>query len=331
MNELFDSVPDIGKKQPTAHTIGRRAVDLLKSFFPELWVVREYVPDYGIDLDVELFSEDTRITLGEHVLFQVKGTESLTVEQIQPIQILPNPRGGSGEVASTIEVVKFSLDTKLIATVEKMGSAVVVLLAVVDLTNRRAYIVCLNDYIDKVLLTKKTEYRKQDHVTIYIPTKNCLCVGSGANIVAWYGKRAKLYSFFHLVSVQHHELQYEDNVRKVEVAKKYAERLARLDVWGKNMPWKFFDVKKNELDFFYQNGITRVEKSLLDEEILKGENVDDPIFEATYFMNPASLRDIHAVHGIHGLWDQLNGLSGLFEDCAKHWFLPTDMGCVLSQ
>lgn len=331
MNKLFDSVPEIGKKQPKAHTLGRRAVDLLKSFFPGLWVVREYVPDYGIDLDVELFSENTQMTLGEHVLFQVKGTESLTVEQIQPIQTLPNPKGESGEIASTMEVVKFSLDTKLVATVEKMGSAVVVLLAVVDLTNRRAYIVCLNDYIDKVLLAKNPGYRKQDYVTIHIPTKNCLCDGSGANIVAWYGKRAKLYSFFHLVSVQHHELKYEDNVRKVEVAKKYAERLARLDVWDKNMPWKFFDVKKNELEFFYQNGITRVEKSLLDEEILKGENVDEPIFEATYFMNPASLRDIHAVQGIHGLWDQLNNLSGLFEDCAKHWFLPTDMGCVLSQ
>ena len=327
MNELFDSVPDIGKKQPTAHTIGRRAVDLLKSFFPELWVVREYVPDYGIDLDVELFSEDTRMTLGEHVLFQVKGTESLTVEQIQPIQILPNPRGGSGEVASTIEVVKFSLDTKLVATVEKMGSAVVVLLAVVDLTNRRAYIVCLNDYIDKVLLAKKTEYRKQDHVTIYIPTKNCLCVGSGANIVAWYGKRAKLYSFFHLVSVQHHELQYEDNVRKVEVAKKYAERLARLDVWGQ--PWKVFDDVKDELVFFYRNGITQNEKHILEDVIQKGENIDVPIYEGTYFEAPASLRDIHTVHGIHGLWDRLTSLGGIFEENARNWFLPTDMGVLL--
>ena len=47
---------------------------------PETWVSREITPDYGIDLDVELFDyeNDRCITLGEHIFLQVKGTESPT-------------------------------------------------------------------------------------------------------------------------------------------------------------------------------------------------------------------------------------------------------------
>lgn len=48
---------------------------------PIEWVVREYTPDYGIDLSVELFEEykENYITTGEHIYFQVKGTEDLKV------------------------------------------------------------------------------------------------------------------------------------------------------------------------------------------------------------------------------------------------------------
>lgn len=330
MSNLFDSIPGIGKVQPEAHTIGRRAVDLLKSIFPQLWVVREYTPDYGIDLDVELFAEDTKMTLGEHVLFQVKGTESLTVDQIQPIKTV-NGLGGleSNGPTTTVEVVKFSLDTKLVATVEKMGSAAVVLLAVVDLKGRRAYVVCLNDYIDKILLVQNPGYCKQDHVTIYIPTKNCLNVDAGARLVAWYGKRAKLYSFFCLVNVQWHDLKYEDSSRKVETAKKYAERLARLDVWGGAQRWQILDEMKEDISFFYQNGITREVEAFLKEEKQRGRDIDDPIWEGSYFAGPVSLRDNNTIDGIHQLWERLNNLNCLFDEYVKHWFLPTGMGNML--
>ena len=33
-----------------SHIKGEQAVNLLKKYFPDSWVVREYTPDYGIDL-----------------------------------------------------------------------------------------------------------------------------------------------------------------------------------------------------------------------------------------------------------------------------------------
>ena len=35
-----------------SHIKGEQAVNLLKKYFPDSWVVREYTPDYGIDLSV---------------------------------------------------------------------------------------------------------------------------------------------------------------------------------------------------------------------------------------------------------------------------------------
>ena len=68
-----------GKKRPIAHIKGETGVQVLKRHFPAEWVVREYVPDYGIDLSIELFSpiEGGYVTKGEHVFFQVKGTNSI--------------------------------------------------------------------------------------------------------------------------------------------------------------------------------------------------------------------------------------------------------------
>lgn len=47
----------IGKRRSEAHVIGDYAIDILKQHLPKEWVVREYHPDYGIDLSIELLSE----------------------------------------------------------------------------------------------------------------------------------------------------------------------------------------------------------------------------------------------------------------------------------
>ena len=42
-----------GKTRPMSHIKGEQGVKILKEIFPASWVVREYSPDYGIDLDVK--------------------------------------------------------------------------------------------------------------------------------------------------------------------------------------------------------------------------------------------------------------------------------------
>lgn len=129
---------------------------ILKKYFPKEWVVREYTPDYGIDLSVELFVPfDTGyITTGEHVFFQVKATEKLEMMSLSVpprYNVERHQRFISGDFIE-IQVVKYVLDTDLLVTVEKMGSAVPVVLAVIDTNTENIYCLCLNDYLEKVLI-----------------------------------------------------------------------------------------------------------------------------------------------------------------------------------
>ena len=140
----------IGKKRPIAHIKGETGVQVLKRYLPDGWVSREYVPDYGIDLSVELFSpaEGGYVTKGEHVFFQVKATDS--IEKV-PYKIYPRMnvekeyRGLYGAPVE-IEVIKFVLDTDLLFTIETMGSAVPVILAVVDLVTENIYFIFFGSF-----------------------------------------------------------------------------------------------------------------------------------------------------------------------------------------
>ena len=98
-----------GKKRSLTHIKGESGVNILKKYFPEEWVVREYTPDYGIDLSVELFVPfDTEfITAGEHVFFQVKPkirtivTQNLRFENTKPGQEQAVPFDGLCSPASS--------------------------------------------------------------------------------------------------------------------------------------------------------------------------------------------------------------------------------------
>ena len=64
-----------GKIRTKAHITGEKAIKFIQNeILPETWVSREITPDYGIDLDVELFDyeNDRCITLGEHIFFTSK-------------------------------------------------------------------------------------------------------------------------------------------------------------------------------------------------------------------------------------------------------------------
>ena len=91
------------------------------------------------------------------------------------------------------KVVKYPLDTALLATVEKMGSAVPVLLCLVDNVEREGYFVCLNDYVDKILISQKPDYDRQGTVTINIPIENRISSGKFAIEMVW--EKSKIIFF----------------------------------------------------------------------------------------------------------------------------------------
>ena len=202
-----------GKKRPRQHIIGEKGVSILKELFPSEWSIRQYVPDYGIDLDVELFENignGVYRTKGEHVLFQVKGVEKLNRKEINVysrMNVEKEYKANKSEYC-TVEVVQYSIDTDLLSLIERMGSAVPILLVVVDVKKQEAFFVCLNDYIEKILIPEKPYFYNQKTVTINIPTENCVNTDTGKQIIEWYGKRAKLYAFFNKVHYQLGELNH---------------------------------------------------------------------------------------------------------------------------
>ena len=323
MANIFVDHSECAKKRPQGHIIGDQAVAILKKLLPRQWVIREYFSDYGIDLDVELFSLTTGRTLGEHVFFQVKGVEDARVKKVKSSGRM-NVECSNEQTSDVfcVDVVQHQFDTKLISTVEEMGSAVVVLLAVVDILNEKAYLICLNDYIEKILVPSNCEYDQQDHVTINIPVENELSEGKGLEIVEWYGKRAKLYSFFNKVNYQKSELEY-CLTHKVEMAKHFARILGRLDVWSAGHLWGVLSIYKEELQYFFDHGMTQIADGLLSEDRKNGKDIEACEWDATFCGEGVSLKEVHTIQGIHLLWQQLNSLAHVFEDVAKEWFLPT--------
>lgn len=128
-----------GKFRSESHLIDQKAVFFVRENLPTEWVVRELTPDYGLDLDVEVFEkENGRITtLGERLYLQVKGTTMANYIDVTY---------GTKDVMSTKRCVSFSLDTGLLHLVERVGNSLPILLVVVDLSSKNAYFSCLNDY-----------------------------------------------------------------------------------------------------------------------------------------------------------------------------------------
>ncbi len=324
-----------GKKRPEQHIIGENGVSVLKEIFPKEWAVREYTPDYGIDLDVELFEDlgnGIYRTLGEHVLFQVKGTKSIkkkTVKLYSRKNVEKEYKEEKSEYC-VMEVVQYQIDTDLLVTVEKMGSAVPVLLSVVDLESSSAYFVCLNDYIEKILIPAKPDFYAQQTVTINIPVENCVNTTEGRHIIEWYGKRAKLYAFFNKVNYQLHELNYSSDINYKELTDHFLRILCRLDVWTAVNYFPALRIAKEEIDYYLEHHNTKAGETSLKMKTEAGEDVDSEIYEGTYCVGTVSYRHLNLVQSLHVLWDKLSITSSIFEENAKEAFLPTMFSAIIS-
>ena len=293
----------------------------MRSLFPKEWVIREYTADYGIDLDVELFEEcndGVYITKGEHILFQVKTTNDIEVKDLKVYSKTNSDN-------CIFKVVKYPLDTALLATVEKMGSAVPVLLCLVDNVEREGYFVCLNDYIDKILISQKPDYDRQGTVTINIPIENR--ISSGTVAIEWYGKRAKLYSFFNLVNCQNRDLLYTSDCNLEQMVEIFLNRICRLDIWS-DQRLKLF---KEQIDYYIEHHSTKQADIIINDAIERGENVDEPIWEGTYCMGEVSFRHVTQIQELHRLWDQMCIISDMYETDYREAYLPTYYWSVVNE
>lgn len=316
-----------GKIRDNNHIIEAKSLIFLQNLFPPEWVQRKMEPDYGIDIDLELFDyeDDVCVTLGEHVFLQVKGTESPEYATINPIGAQLYTKKELKE--KQISVLKFVVDVPLLKLIERMGSTIPVLLVVVDIKEQVAYYVCLNDYVRNILLYRTHDYKEQDSVTIYIPKENVLKSG----VVSWYGKRAKLYGLFQEL------LTLADNVRlyneghKVQAVEQCLKMIANSDAWSVCRYWPALELLHKQLKELLENNmLNETGKRLLERFVKEGE---DPSTKIVYYgIDPMPIPALLAAQAAscNEFLDQAKGISAGFENHVRHVWLPTQTNWMLT-
>lgn len=303
-----------GKIMDPNHVIGAKAIQFIKgNILPPEWVVREMYPDYGIDLDVELFDFENQscVTLGEHLFLQVKGTE--------------HPKYGMFTMGKEkVNVIKYQLEVSELNLVERMGSAFPVLLILVDLENKVAFHLCLNDYIRKILPIQNPTYQNQKTIVINIPFKNTISCNN-LDVLRWYGKRTKIYSMFHEMLVDIEDFDYLDNDELIKQGKLFIEHYRQYDVLNSKKTWFGLNHIKSTLDNLYENdclcekSIQLVQRTLGYTEnwekgmIFEGDFCDDEGINAYVYAQKLSIQWLERMISCH---------SGEFETYCRDWFMP---------
>ncbi len=301
-----------GKIRSENHILGEQAVKHLQNnVFPDEWIVRQMNPDYGIDLDVELFDYENGqcITLGEHLFIQVKGTKS--------------PNYGKIKVEDgNIDVIKYQLEIDELKLVKRMGSAFPVLLVVVDLNKVCAYQICLNDYIKLVLPKRNPNYETQKSVIINIPLENEV---SSTNIDAfkWYSKRIKLYSMFHEMLVDIEDSKYMLNEQFVEWGKNFIDYYRKYDVL-KSCSAFITSRLLEKMNYLYDNDFISEEGIIYTQHILGNKDgwENGLIYVDSFGDETINARLFAQIHSIERLYKFIINCSGIFETYSRQWYMP---------
>lgn len=307
------------KQRVFQHIMEDESYRIIKDKLPKDWIVREFNrPDYGVDIVIELFEEISKSAseaLGEYLYAQVKSDQELEIKKEKIYPVANVAKGYWKENKSEyfeIDVVKYVLDTNTILTIQSLGASIAFILFVVDLKTRNVYFICLNDYIDKILLPKKPNYYDQGYVTITIPALNTLSDNRiSRSSLEFYGKRSKLLSAFAKFAYQKNELSYlfrykdnpintmrdvinkNDRVSEKDIRRQvlfFIEQIELLDIW-KYKSWEVLPLSQREL--------LDLKKKVIEEKNL---NV--------------------LIHNVLVTWHRLTNLCNMYEELAREWFLP---------
>jgi hypothetical protein len=315
---------DFAKRRSQQHLTDQKGIDLLRKLLPETWVLREYRPDYGLDFAVEVFAdtedETTAVeTLGEHFFIQLKSTVSPNIGTLSLYarnNVEKTQEKLSDELVAEIETYRLALETSELVTVERMGIAVPVLLVVADIERESCSFVCLNDYIDKILVPRFDDYRTTQSRTIHIPVENALGSLTGDVALRWYAKRPKLLGAFQRFTYQFAELQSASEEDWLSLAQHFARKISNYDFWD--------DVEMCKIIGHYRDGLRR----FLDggqPGLISRPNPQDELAPSDKEIHESLLKEDVLV-----LWRGLSILPKNYEDIWREWFLPTALGHLTS-
>jgi len=314
------------KQRPENHLIDQRGVQLLRAKLPEHWVMREYRPDYGLDFTVEVFRSaesaagtQTYETLGEHFFIQLKSVAE-PPSRLLEIFARENVEKGPEVLDKTtkdadLHAYPFQMETTELVTVERMGIGVPVLLVIADLREKRCSFVCLNDYIDKILIPRHADYRSKQSRTINVPVRNEIGTPHGLVALRWYAKRPKLLAAFQRFTYQYAELQWAQDGDWRKLAETFAHKIVGYDFWDDTEMCAPIRNDAAGLQRFVETG----QPGFFKVPANAPPDVDEQEMRAYY-----------EKLDVFELWRQLSLLPKTYEDVWREWFLPTSLGHVAS-
>ncbi|ROH94817.1 DUF4365 domain-containing protein [Chryseobacterium cucumeris] len=316
------------KQRVLQHIMEDKSYEIIRQQIPKHWVIREFNrPDYGIDLVIEIFEiidENIAETLGEFIYVQVKSSKKLEIKQEKIYDVGNVSKGVWTENKKTytkLDVIKYPFDTTSLFTIQALGGSVPVLLFTVDIQNEEVYFICVNDYIDKIILPQNPKFTEQKSLTLKIPALNRLSDKNIANnALKFYGKRAKFLAAFSKFSFQKNEIAYiygyktypvwtyRDKIEKGKVYEQeeiktqllyFISQIIDLDIWL-HIEWPVLPEAKREMQTL--------------ETLLKTDQTDWK-----------EVRDKVII-----LWHQLSNLGTMYEDICREWFLPKIISLLTS-
>jgi hypothetical protein len=338
------------KKRVRQHIMEDRSIQIVRALLPEQWVIREYKPDYGIDLVIELFEymddeRTTASTLGETLFVQVKSAEIVDSRRIRVYDRYNVERGPllENRTSSTeIEVARLRLETSELLTIQAMGAAIPVLLFLVELSTHRIYYVCLNDLVEKVILPQDPTYHEKRSKTIQIPLRNCIRLHDLISLrpLETYGKRAKLYAAFLKFAYQRNELEYEfayntempeadqrERARAMfDLARHFLGIVLRYDFWTRMPEW--YPIASSHAELIALRGF--LNEAAVEEDLarLTAYLQNDPVTRR----DPGRVQSLtlttargEVLSHIISIWRRLENLGGIYEETGREWFLPTSL------
>lgn len=344
------------KRRVFQHIMEDRSVRMIQDLLPNQWVIRPYQPDYGIDLTIELFEyvgaeQVEAATLGETLFVQMKSTE---VVDAAPVRVYGRRNVEKGPLkedrleSAEIEVARLRLDTSELLTVQAIGSAIPVLLFLVELSTRRIYFVCLNDLIEKVIIPEDPEYAAKQSKVLHIPLRNCISDDPlSVRPLETYAKRPKLYAAFEKFAYQKHELGLAQEGYAWAASDAAKQRAAqhliklvrhflaidlRYDFWARIPEWKpigWSYLELRVLDRFLQTPEPGEDLALLRRYLAAQPAY--PMVE--HYVGGLDLHEAqwHFCEHLVQIWTRLDNLSRLYEELVREWFLPTLLATTLGE
>lgn len=336
------------KRRVKQHIMEDQSLKILRDTLPEEWVVRDYKPDYGIDIAVEIFeyidgSNSVSETLGEWFFAQVKSVEK-TNKKVKKVNHRFNVEKGAlkkdKKESLDIEVIPFQIDTDELLTVQAMGSGVPVLLILVTLDTGNIYFVCLNDIIDKCLIPEDPNFSNKKSKVIHIPIKNQITRTRETLVpIRFLAKRPKLYAAFSKFTYQEHEVSYilenpyflnfdySAEFPELEMLSHFIKIIKRYDFWETTEMWapiklSFDKIKKIELILNDINKNKTISKDILSPEVLS--LIEKPGWDEDEMIKFTFRTEIQ------NTWALLKNLNNMYEEICREWFLPTFLAQISS-